>query len=67
MAQHHTVFGKIFDLVDVPAAFVASVAIANIHQILGIIAFCCSIGYTLWKWTSELKEKYQDKPKTKKK
>ena len=56
-------FHKVLDLTDVPLAFIGSMLLLEVKEVLGIIALCLTIGYTLWKWYNELKEKSNLKKK----
>jgi uncharacterized membrane protein len=60
---HKDIFYKAIDLVDVPLAFIGSMALMQIKEVLGIIALCLTIGYTIWKWTGEIVEKREKNKK----
>ena len=47
---------RFLDLFDVPIAFIATVTLLSIKEILGIIAAIITISYTIWKWIKEIRE-----------
>lgn len=49
-------FMKIVDLVDVPALLGISALLAQLKDLLGILALILTASYTIWKWTKEYKE-----------
>ncbi len=49
-------FIKIVDLIDVPALLGISALLAQLKDVLGIIALLLTCSYTIWKWTKEIKE-----------
>lgn len=59
MDVHNTinaVIFKIFDLMDVPLAFIGSMYLMSYHEIMGDIAITLTVFYTGWKWAKEVKE-----------
>lgn len=50
------VFIKIIDLIDVPALLGISALLAQLKDLLGVIALILTGSYTIWKWRKEIKE-----------
>lgn len=47
---------KVWDLTDSLLMSAGSIVLMNIKESLGIIGFCITIFYTLWKWVKEIRE-----------
>lgn len=47
---------KLIDLIDVPSMLGISALLAEIKDVLGILALILTGSYTIWKWRKELKD-----------